>query len=263
MPAPISTNIKLKLIVLGYIEASKQSESEFLRLWRICFTGFKQMGLNAFWEPKTWVLPVTPSKVAFWPQECLQWIKIGQFNWNGELQTLRINEDLTVFHADLDNRLSDIMPEIGDCAGALQSDLWFNGFDYFYGNGPSTATDRPFGLHSRLIQNGECVVDEKNRLIALNPDYPYSEVVMEGLCSPEEDDDYAIPMQFEQAMKAWLGWQDIAYLPSTNHVQNNTIMMRGKMFKSQCMLAKKMFKPFRLQDAYQEAIESMMLAPKP
>ena len=261
MPAAISSQIKLKEIVYGYSEAARQSDSELLRLWRLCFTGFKQLGLNAFWQPKTEVIPVETQKIAYFPDDYIQWIKIGQFNSNGELQTIRVNTSLTTFNADLDTRLTDITPEIQECAGALQSDLWFNGSDYWYG--PNGSSSRPFGLHSRLIQDGECVVDEKKRVIVLNTNYQYPHVVMEYVSAPEMDGDYAIPMQFEMAMRAFLAWQDIAYLPATSHINNNTVMMRGKMFKAQLSLAKRSYKPFRLQEAYQVAIESQVMTLKP
>ncbi len=261
MPAPISPKIKLIEIVYGYNEAARQSEAEALRLWRLCFTGFKQMGINAFWQPKTEVLTVESQKVAYWPDDCIQWIKIGQFNANGELQTLRVNEQLTTFNADLSTRAADIQPEIQGCADILTSNLWFNGDDYWYG--PYSRSSRPFGLQSRLITFGECVVDEEKRMIVLNTDYPYPSVVMEYVSAPELDGDYAIPMQFEMAMRSFLAWQDIAYMPATSHINNNTVMMRGKMFKAQLGLAKKMYKPFRIQEAYQIAIESQMMTLKP
>jgi hypothetical protein len=261
MSASINSYIKLKEIVYGYSEAAKQSESEFLRLWRLCFTGFKQMGLNAFWQPKTQILTVEPQKVAYWPDDCIQWIKIGQFNWQGELQTLRVNEQLTTFHADMDNRLSDITPEIQDCEGVLQSQYWFDGQGFWYG--PYSSQERPFGLHSRMIQYGECVVDVTKRMIILNTDYQYPQVVMEYVSAPEMDGDYAIPLQFEMATRTFLAWQDIAYLPATSHINNNTVMMRGRMFKAQLRLAKKMYKPVRMQELYQVAIESQMMSLKP
>lgn len=263
MPAPINQYIKLKDCIFGYSEACKQSEAEFKRLWRLAFKGFKQMGLNVFWEPKTFILSVDQdTKTADVPENCLMWTKIGQFNAAGELQTLRVNEQLTNFHDALPTRLTDILPEIQDAAGALQSDCWFNGFNYFtgdsgYGNQP------PLALGSRMITQGECTFDKKNGKIVLDPNYQYQEVILQCIISPETDDDYEIPMQIEMAMHTWLGLWDIAFLPSSTHVNNNNIQMRMRLFKGQLGLAKRMLKPIRLQELYQELIEAQNMGVKP
>ena len=75
---------------------------------------------------------------------------------------------------------------------------------------------------------------------------------------------YAIPMQFEMAMRAFLAWQDHSVLASDEPYPITTLLwMRGKMFKSQLSLAKRMYKPFRYQEAYQVAIESQVMTLKP
>ena len=262
MPAPITQTIPLKQCVFSYSEASKQSDAEFRRLWRMAFRGFKQMGINAFWQPRTWVLTVNSNKTADIPPECFQWIKIGQFNASGELQTLRVNEQLTTFHDGLSTRLNDIPPQIQDASPDLLSDFWFNGWDVWGGYNP-TYPSVPFGAGSRMIQFGECIVDWKQRIIILDTNYQYTEVVLEGMETPEMNDDYEIPLVFEEAMIAWLALQDILYLPATSHMNNNNVEMRRQMFKSQLALAKKMYKPIRLQEVYQEAVEAYNLGVKP
>jgi hypothetical protein len=251
--------IKLKDIIFFYIESSKLTEAEFLRLWRIAFRGFEQMGLNAFWEPLTVALPVQPSKVAILPPNYLKWIKIGQFNWQGELQTLRVNEQLTTYKDNDPNRLNQITPEI---QSALCGDNWY-GLDGIAGvNGGSYTSEVSFSRGSHLVQFGECKVDEQNNVIILNPKYEYAQVILEYLCSPEKNDDYQIPLEFQEAMIAWLAWQDIVHLPATGHVGNNAVSMRARTFRAQLGLAKKMFKPFRLQEAMQYIVEGETLAIK-
>jgi len=264
MPAPINDKIKLKDIIFMYSEASKQNEGEFLRFWRIAFRAFIQMGLNAFWEPITTQLVVGANKTALLPVDLIQWIKIGYFNYGGELATLRVNNDLTTYKDNSANRLTDITPEVQQI---LTSDCWFDinqftGVQGFGWSGLSGYAQR-FGAGSHLVQPGECRVDMANRVIVLNPNFQYPNIIIEYLSSPEQNDDYAIPLQFQEAMIAWLGYQDIAYMPATGHVGNANIQMRANMFKSQLSLAKRMYKPFRLQDAYQQAVEAQSLGLKP
>lgn len=255
--------IKLRDVIFFYIESAKQTEAAYMRLWRIAFRGFEQMGLNAFWEPLTVSLPVNPNKTADLPSNYLQWIKIGQFNSAGELQTLRVNEQLTTFKDNDPNRVSQITPEI---QSALCGEGWYgvSGDGGFTGAGISDgySYQPEFGLGSRLVQYGECKVDTQNQVIILNTNYEYQHVVLEYLCSPEMNDDYQIPIQFKEAMIAWLGWQDVMYLPATGHVGNNAARYRANIFRAQLSLAKKMFKPFRLQEAMQYFVEGETLAIK-
>src|SRR5690348_5724712 len=157
MPAPINATIKLKECVFSYSEAARQSEAEFIRLWRMAFRGFKQMGLNAFWQPKEYLLLVDQdNKTAEIPPDCYIWIKIGQYNWASEFQTLRVNEELADFHDFLPTRFSDIAREIQQAWPCLVNDTWHgNQGDFYNGSVPLSV---PFGIGSRLIQEGECKV---------------------------------------------------------------------------------------------------------
>jgi hypothetical protein len=262
MPAPITSTIPLKQCVYGYSEAARQSDSEFLRLWRMCFRGFKQMGLNAFWQPKEYNLLVNQDNMtADIPEDCIQWIKIGRFNWGGEFQTLRVNEELANFHDALPSRFADIAPEIQQSWPYLMGDQWYgSGGDFFNGRYPSGTA---FGLGSRMIQYGECKVDWEQRVIILNQFYPYEHVVLKGVSAPQLDGDYEVPMQFEEAMIDWLSWQDTKHVPVNTHVGLNDKNMRARQFKASLDLAKKMYKPFRLQEFAQIAVESVSLGVKP
>lgn len=262
MAAPINPTIKLKDCVFSYSEAAKQSESEFKRLWRMAFRGFKRMGINGFWEPKTEVLTVNANNTADLPPSCIQWIKVGQFNENGELQTLRINRQLTNFHANLPTRLDDIVPQIQSCSETLLNGGWYNGYGVYGDWGPSSVNQN-FGAGSSLVQFGEFNIDWDARVILLDPNYAYTQVVLFFLSAPEMDDDYEIPMQYEEAMIDWLSWQDIKHIPANSHANNNSIRARAIAFKASLTQAKREYKPFRLAEAEQYSVESQMLAIKP
>jgi len=82
------------------------------------------------------------------------------------------------------------------------------------------------------------------------------------LRSPSQSFDYEIPMQYEEAMIAWLAYQDISNLPSTGHVNNNNVAMRAKTFASQLKLAKKMYRPFNIAEAEQYYRQSFLYGVK-
>ena len=253
MSAPISMYIKLKDVVLMYSEAARQSDASFLRLWRICFRGFQQMGLNAFWQSKTISIPVNPNITATLPSDFIQWVKIGNFNDVGELQIFSVNENLTTFKDTSANRVSDIASEIGNFATSLVGqDFWPVSVNTTDGN----YNRQNFGVGSRLLTAGECAVDVTNRVILLNTSFPYPHVILQYISSPEQDDDYSIPIQFQEAMIAWIYWQENQYMPNTNKGSGSGKQQAAQNFKSQLLKARKDFKPIRVQDIALQAKEA-------
>ena len=250
MAAPISSSIKLRDCIFSYMESSKVPETDFLRLWRMAFRGFKQMGLNGFWEPVTERITVNDNKTATFPANCIVPIKVGQINAQGEFQTLAVNNDLTNYKDLSSNRIADLTPEVQE---ALIGPAYFNNYG-FYGNnvGEDGLSGEPdFGLGSHLLQPGECKIDKTNRVIILNTNYQYPHVFFMFLGAPDQNTDYEIPLQYEGAMIAWLAWKDIEHMPATSHMAGNAAIMRQKNFGIQCRLAKKMYKPFNITEANQ------------
>jgi len=265
MPAQITDKVKLKDVIFLYSEAAKQTEAEFLRLWRIAFRGFTQMGLNAFWEPITQVLPVLPNKIALFPDDQIVWCKIGYLNQAGELATLRVNDNLTTYKDASANRIADITDEVAQVAPYLNGNgFWYdcNGFSGIQGYGWRAGYCMHFGAGSHMQQPGNVKVDYNNRCYVLDTNTTLTNIAVMYLSSPIQNDDYQIPIQFQEALISWLGWQDDVYLPATSHMNNNSNAYKGNIFRAQVKLAKKMYKPFRLQEAYQEVIEAQNLGLK-
>lgn len=258
MAAPITQTIKLRDIVWSYSEASKRSEAEFLRLWRICFRGFKWFGLNATWEPDTIKITVNDNKTATLPVNCINWIKVGQLNGKNEFQTFARNTSLTTYRDNGPNRIADLTPEI---TSALLGPTWFGTYG-FYGSSGAYDANPNFGAGSHLLQPGEFDVDMKNRVIILPQTYQYPDVYLMFLGAPLQNSEYEIPMQFEEAMIAWLAFEDIVNLPANGHVGNNTISMRGRIFASKLRHAKKMYKPFNIAEAEQYYRQSFLYGVK-
>jgi hypothetical protein len=245
MAAPITPNVKLRDIILMYSEAAIKSDSTFLRLWRTAFRGFAQMGLNHFFNVKTISIPVNENITATLPDDYINYIRIGNFNDKGELQVLSVNNTLTTFKDTNPNRLGDIATEVGSPSFSVVGNDYLpvsqNTLEGYYN------TDN-FGIGSRLLTVGECKLDIANRVILLNTSFPYPHIILEYIPSPEQDDDYEIPIQFQEAMIAWLGWQDIQYAPLNNRNNPSVKKDMANNFKNQLLLARKSYKPIRLQD---------------
>jgi hypothetical protein len=215
------------------------------------------MGLNSFWQNKTVNLTVNANKTVTLPDDYLQWIRIGNFNDVGELQVLAVNNNLTTFKDNNPNRVGDIASQIGNIQTSLVGDDFWGLFT-IGDNANGNYNQQPFGLGSRLLTAGECSVDIANRIILLNTSFPYPNVVLQYISSPEQDFDYQLPMQFQEAMMAWLSWQDIQYLPNVNKGSASGKQNAANNFKNQLLLARKTFNPIRIQDIYLQSKDSQL-----
>jgi hypothetical protein len=220
MPNQIDQFVKLQEVIFLYMESAKKPETEFLRLWRMAFRGFTQMGLNAFWQPKTVSLPINANRTVTLPSDFIQWIKVGQIT-GGLVVTLKNNQALYT--------ATQTFEGVADIIG---SDVWFSGYV------PVCRSEAAASAEFKVM----------NGYILLNSGFEGDAILLEYICSPQRDNDYEIPIQFQEAMIAWLAWQDKNYLPSTSHVGNGNIQMLQANFRAQVKLARKMYKPFRLSE---------------
>lgn len=246
MAAPINKFVKLKDIVLMYIEASKKTDAEFLRLWRIAFRGFEQMGINAFWAAKQIVIPVNANLTATLPNDYIQWVRIGSFNQNGELKILSVNNSLSTFGDLRSTRVADIQAQVGQLEPFL-----VGSYDFatpYVSDTEANYDNAQFGLGSRLLTDGSCRVDDRNRCIVLGVNFPNASVVLEYIFSPEMDEDYEIPFEFQEAMLAWLNWQDKIYVNAMSKGGAVDKQIAAQNFKNQLLLAKRTYKPVRIME---------------
>ena len=72
-----------------------------------------------------------------------------------------------------------------------------------------------YGVPSGSPFVGNFNIDDSNGVILLNQYFYYDYIMIEYLASPNPEEKYMIPMQFREALIAYLAWRDIAYLPST------------------------------------------------
>lgn len=216
----ISQFVKLRDCIYMYSEAAKKTDTEFLRLWRMAFRGFSQMGLNAYWAPKTVSLPVNDNRTVTLPSDYINWIRVGEISGD-RIITLKNNPSL--YNA------TGAYEGVADVVG---SDVWFSGYV-------------PVGRTAAVCHKEFKVM---KGYILLNASFEGGSLLLEYICSPVEQDDYEIPVQFQEAMIAWLGWQDQNYTPATSHMGNQNKQMLMQNFRAQVLLARKMYKPFRLSD---------------
>lgn len=198
----ILPEVPLLRIVDYALDECKKSDGDRDRYWVLAFRALVELLFDIAAQPVTFRLPVNPNMTVNFPPGCISWSKIGILNNNGEISTLKINNALTSWKDLNPNRLVDLTPDITDSLPTLiQSPFYLN---YFY-----DGVYQPlFGVGGGLIQYGDIRVDEKNRVVILQPDFKYHQILFECLYSPEKDSDYHVPLALQEVIIAFIKWKD-------------------------------------------------------
>lgn len=192
--------VQLKTVVSMFLDQEQKSMGDFDRCWISGFRALAELGFDIAFEPETFRLPVNGNMTVNLPASYIKWTKIGIINASGEVSVLKINTSLTKWRDNNPNRLTAITPNISDTDTALDSPFFYN---YYYGGGYYPY----FGIGNGLITYGDCVVDEKNKLIVLQPDFAFSDVLVECIVSPQSNGDYQIQTVCQEAVIAFIAWK--------------------------------------------------------
>ena len=105
-------------------------------------------------------------------------------------------------------------------------------------------------------------IDNANNLVVLNEHYGYDYLMVEYIASPKEGEEYLIPVQFREALIAYLGWQDIALLPNTRRGSYGDKEQRKRNFYNERRLANARYKPLYLEEAYELNLQMQRITVK-
>lgn len=199
------------------------------------------------WDCQEVVLPINNNRTVDLPPDYIQWIRIGNFNNKGELQILNVNNQLSTFGDLSSDRLGKIASQVGQLQPFFLNNPFF---ENTYVNDTAPSSDIvSYGLGSRLITVGDCKVDAKNRVILFNPEFPLGQIILQYISAPEQNDDFEIPLAFQEAMISWLNWQDKKNIPASSRGGAYDKQAAAADFKNQLLLARKLYKPFRIAEA--------------
>jgi len=205
--------ITLDSIIQDYLLEAGKSNNDYFKSFHIAFRGMENLGLDFFYKVQAVKLPVNANKTVTLPANYIKWTKIGRLNSRGEIIPLWYNDKLTTF-ADLwPDRITVTQDDttIGADFNSGQN-VWYN---YWNGN----VYTNIYGVPSGAPFAGSFKVDVDNGVILLDEHYQEDYLMVEYVASPQQGQDYYVPVQFREAVIAWLWWKDGKARSVRSHMQ--------------------------------------------
>jgi hypothetical protein len=254
--ANLAREITLDSIVTDALDRAELPPQKYSKLFHISFAAMDNLGIDYFYKVRTVKVPVSAQKIAKFPTDCINYIKIGVLNNRGEIIPLAQNPNMTTYAALSPNRTTDntdngILPNLGN----IGSQYWLN----YYNNG---YVGTQYGLPSGTPYRGSFKIDNANNLILLNDTFAYEYIVIEYVSSPKEGEEYYVPIHFREAIIAFISWQMIQHLPTTRHGNLGEKRDRQSTYYNLKRLAIQSYKPVRLEEMYEAHLRNERQAPK-
>lgn len=240
--------ISVDSVITDYLDESEQSSHKYSKCFHISFRGMDNLGIDFFYEIRTFKLPINANLTVTLPPNCLNVIKVGPLNGKGEIIPLYSNSKLTTY-ADL---LPDRIAKTQDNT-VFNWDITCNGgwFYNYWANGTYTNL---YGLPSGEPFVGSYKYDSVNGLIVLDENFQFDYLMVECLVSPMEGEDYCLPIQFREALIAWLWLKDKKAI----NIKRGAVGINRDL-KEEYSNARRMaiaqYSPFRIEDAIQSSQE--------
>jgi len=251
MTAQQQPYIPLDSVITDFLTESEQSNAKYFKIFHLAFRGLDQLGLDAFYRVRSVKLPVLDNYTVKIPADYLNWTKIGVLNDRGEIIPLYHNEKLTTF-ADLS--VTRQAQTEDNTLWSWEPNTWTNYWNgYAYTNLYGTPSGQPFV--------GSFKVDLDNGVILLNERFHYDYIMLEYVSSPVEGNEYYLPVQFREALIAWLWWKDKRAV-NVNRGQVGVSRDLRSDFFNERRNAIARWKPVRQQEIYQASQEQTRMTVK-
>ena len=243
--------VTLESIVLDYLTEGELPNHKYFKVWHLAYRGMEQLGLDAFYKIQTVKLPVNSNYTAVLPSDYVNWTKVGVLNDNGEIIPLYQNDKMTTF-ADLSStRLEQTQ----------DNTLWdwdVNNWNNYW-NGQ--AFINIYGTPSGAPFVGSFKIDNENGVMLLDEKFKYDYVMIEYVASPQQGQEYYVPVQFREALIAWIWWKD-KRAANTNRGQVGLSRDAKNDFFNERRNAIARWKPTRQLERYQASQEMTRMAVK-
>lgn len=247
--------ISLDECITAYLDESEQSNHKYFKCWHLAFRALTELGLDAFYLVKSIKIPVNANLTAPLPEDYLSYSKVGVLNEQGEIITMGVNNKLTVAFDLNPTRLTQTEDSTLPTQFSQTGIWWFN---WWNGNGYGNY----YGLPSGTPYIGSFKIDNSNGVIVLSENFSYPYVMLEYTASPKEGGEYFIPIQFKEAVIAYLRWKDRISVPVKTHMDNSNIGMRRHDYYNERRLAIARYDPVNLPDLYEWNLQNQRLTVK-
>lgn len=247
--------IDLDEAIYAYIDESEQSQHKYYKLWNLAFRAMTELGLDFFYTVRSVKLPINANLTVNLPANYLQYTKIGVFNDRSEIIPLSYNSNLTLFQDLQSTRQQNT--EDPTLLDFYTSDSYIY-YNFWNGN----FFENLYGLPSGAPFVGGYRIDNENGLIVLSEDFAYPYLALEYIASPQEGQSYYVPIQFKEAIIAYLRWKDIISLPSSRRGNLGDKRDRRHEYYNERRLAIARYDPIDLQEAYDWNLRNQRLSVK-
>lgn len=227
-----------------YLSESEQSNQKYFKVWHLAYRCLMELGLDAFFCIRSVKLPVNANLTVTLPADYLNYIKVGVLNEQGDIIPMGFNSNLTAAYDLASTRLEQTQDNTILTQFTQQSVSWYN-----YWNGYSYSP--LLGLPSGSPFIGNFKMDNANGVIVLSQDFSYEYVMLEYLSAPQANNDYYLPVQFKEAMIAYIRWKDRISIPVKTHMDNASVEARRRDYYNERRLAIARYEPIRLPESYQ------------
>lgn len=240
--------VTLESIVQDYLTEGELPNHKYFKVWHLAYRGMEQLGLDAFYKIQTVKLPVNSNYTAVLPSDYVNWTKVGVLNDNGEIIPLYQNDKMTTF-ADLSSTRLEQTQD--NTLWDWDENNWNN-----YWNGQ--AFINIYGTPSGAPFVGSFKIDNENGVMLLDEKFKYDYVMLEYVASPQQGQEYYVPVQFREALIAWLWWKD-KRAANTNRGQVGLSRDAKNDFFNERRNAIARWKPTRQLERYQASQEMTRL----
>jgi len=247
--------ILLDECITDYLTESEQGNHKYFKLWNLAYRGMQELGLDFFYSIKSVKLPINPNYTVTLPADYLKYSKVGVLNNQGEIIPLSVNNNLTTAFDMQPSRVSQTDDPTVVTGYSPQGIVWWN---YWNGYGLSNL----YGLPSGSPFVGEFKIDEKNGVIVLGQYFSFEYVMLEYVAVPVAGGEYYVPMQFREALIAYLRWKDIASLPPTRKGGLGDKRDRRAEYYNERRLAIARYDPVNLSDLYEWNLQNQRITVK-
>lgn len=241
--------------ITDYLTESEQGNHKYFKCWNLAYRSMTELGLDFFYSVKSVKLPVNPNLTVTLPEDYLNYTKVGILNNEGAIIPLTVNNNLTTAFDMQPNRLAQTQDPAIVTGYSPQGIVWWN---FWNGYGLSNL----YGLPSGSPFVGSFKIDNKNGVIVLDEYYDFEYVMLEYIASPVAGGEYFIPIQFKEAVIAYLRWKDLISMPPSRRGSLGDKRDRRAEYYNERRIAIARYDAVKLSDLYEWNLASQRLAVK-